>query len=145
MLIKEPGGYIQIASISRVIPRGDDECTVLQQGRELPLEISAPAEFVAVMTAPVLPAAPGFFILRDDGAPDRGAIADPVVAWRIGPTRAHPVGLRDQEKNGDFVKAPGRFMALKLADGSVMSDKELVYASVEDWLAANVRARSGKA
>jgi hypothetical protein len=143
MLIKEPGGYIPIASISRVIARGDEECTILQQGRELPLEMAAPAEFVAVMTAPVVPAAPGFFILRDEGSPDRGVIADPVVAWRIGPTKAHPVGLCDQEKNGDYVKTPGRFVALKLPDGSVLSHKEIMHASVEDWLAANVRARSG--
>jgi hypothetical protein len=144
MLLKEPGGYIPIDTISRVISRGDEGCTILQQGREVPLELEAPAEFIAIMTAPVVPAAPGFAILRDKGGA-QGVVADPVVAWRIGPTKAHPVGLCDQEKNRDFVKTPGRLMALKFPDGTVLSDAEVFYGSMDAWLTANGRARSGGA
>lgn len=143
MLLKEPGGYIPIDSISRVLTRGNEGCTILQQGREVPVELEAPADFVAVMTAPVVPAAPGFAILRDKGT--QGVIADPVVAWRIGPTKAHPVGLCDQERNRDFAKSSGQLRALKLPDGSVLSDSEIVYGSVDAWLAANGRAPSGGA
>lgn len=144
MLLKEPGGFIPIDSISRVISRGDEGCTILQQGREVPVEFEAPAEFIAIMTAPVVPAAPGFAILRDNGG-SKGVVADPVVAWRIGPTKAHPVGLCDQEKSRDFIKSSGRLLALRLPDGSVLSSDEVVYGSVDDWLAANGRPRSGGA
>jgi len=144
MLLKEPGGYIPIDTISRVISRGDQGCTILQQGREVPIEFEAPAEFIAIMTAPVVPAEPGYAILRDKGG-SQGIVADPVVAWRIGPTKAHPVGLCDQEKNRDFVKTPGLLMALKLPDGSVLSDGEVLHGSVDAWLAAHGRARSGGA
>jgi hypothetical protein len=133
MLFKEPGGYIPIDSISRVISRGEDGCTILQQGRELSLELEASADYVAVMTAPVVPASPGFAILRV-GA--QGVVADPVVAWRIAPNKAHPVGLCDQEKSRDFAKPPGQSVALKLPDGSVLSETETVYGSIADWLAA---------
>jgi hypothetical protein len=142
MLIKEPGGYIPIASISRVMSRGDEGCTILQYNREVPLEMEAPAEFVAFMTSPIVPAEPGFAILRDHGAQGKGVVADPVVAWRIGPTKARPVGLCDQERSRDFVKVPGRFTAVKLPDGTVLAEDEVVHASVEDWLAANSRARA---
>lgn len=145
MFIKEPGGYIPIASISRVMPRGDEGCTILQYSREVPAELETSAEFVAHMTAPVVPAEPGFAILRDYGAQGQGLVADPVVAWRVGATKARPVGLLDQEKSRDFVKVRGRFMAVKLPDGSVLAEDEVVHASVEDWLAANARARAGGA
>jgi hypothetical protein len=137
MLFKEPGGYIQINSISRVIPRGDEGCTILQQGREVPLEIDAPAEHVVILASPVVPAAPGFAILRKTAGP-QGVVADPVVAWRIGPTKAHPVGLCDQEKNGDFTRSGG--FVLKLPDGSVIAETEVVYDSVEAWIAGRPRA-----
>jgi hypothetical protein len=144
MLFKESGGYSPIASIARILPRGEEACTILQQGRELPLEMDAPAELIALLTAPVVPAAPGFAILRDNGV-ESNIVADPVVAWRITATKAHPVGLCDQEKNRDFVRSADRFRALRLPDGTVLADNEVVYASPEEWRAANARARAAGA
>jgi hypothetical protein len=141
MLFKEPGGFFPTDSISRVLPRGDEGCTILQQGRELPVELDEPPEFVAIMSAPIVPAGPGFAILRDLGGA-QGVAADPVVAWRIGPRKAHPVGLCDQEKNGDFTRTGG--VALKLPDGSVLSKEEVFYDSVDAWL-AHRRERAGGA
>lgn len=140
MLLKEPAGFIPINSISRVLPRGDAGCAILQQGRELPVEIDAPPEFVAIMAATIVPAAPGFAILRDLGGA-QGVVADPVVAWRIGPRKAHPVGLCDQEKNGDFTRSGG--VALKLPDGSVLSETEVFYDSVDAWRAHRRESAGG--
>ncbi len=139
MLVKTPIGYVNAGNIIRVTEREEGVSSVMIAGQEEFLRYEIPADVLASRAGPAIPAQPGYVILRDTGYGERHArlTADPVVAWRIGSTKAYPVGLIDSDR------AKAAYVGLQRPDGAIVTDDDRLLDTVEAWLALNDRRKSG--
>jgi hypothetical protein len=132
MMHTDDDGFVSISAVvglRRARSRDGDIVTRLTdaKGSTLGTVRGDPCK-VSGLFAPMLPAAPGFFIVIPHDPPDDGYSTDPVVAWKI-----------DRDGTPEAIGAEGsqtcaNRQAILRPDGRVFIPYDRSFGNVEKWL-----------
>lgn len=135
MLISTLDGYINSADIVRVT-QGRDYAVIRTRDGET-WRAYAEADNIAMLSAAVIPALPGYTVLTAHGDEAGGLFVtrSPVVAWRIDEHMAVPVTPDDECGQ----------IAILCPDGHVIVQHETTFKTEEAWLEERKREVAKKA